>query len=88
MIDQIIDTFLFQSLKHNEEKIMRLRVGSGLPNIQIKEVSKYGLSLPIVEEQKKIADFLSAIDNKIDTTSTQIDKTKEFKKGLLQQMFV
>lgn len=88
IIDQIIDTFLFQSLKHNEEKIMRLRVGSGLPNIQIKEVSKYGLSLPIVEEQKKIADFLSAIDSKIETTSTQIDKTKEFKKGLLQQMFV
>ncbi len=88
IIDQIIDTFLFQLLKHNEEKIMRLRVGSGLPNIQIKEVSKYGLSLPIVEEQKKIADFLFAIDKKIETTSTQIDKTKEFKKGLLQQMFV
>ena len=40
------------------------------------------------EEQKKIADFLFAIDKKIETTSTQIDKTKEFKKGLLQQMFV
>ena len=37
---------------------MRLRVGSGLPNIQIKEVSKYGLSLPIVEEQKKIAEMV------------------------------
>lgn len=88
IIDQIIDTFLFQSLKHNEEKIMRLRVGSGLPNIQIKELSKYGLSLPIVEEQKKIADFLLVIDSKIETASTKIDKTKEFKKGLLQQMFV
>ncbi len=49
---------------------------------------KIDILIPNVFEQKKIADFLSAIDNKIDTTSTQIDKTKEFKKGLLQQMFV
>lgn len=49
---------------------------------------KIDILIPNVFEQKKIADFLSAIDNKIDTTSTQIDKTKVFKKGLLQQMFV
>jgi len=62
--------------------------GSGLKHLDKKGFSKYKLYLPTLKEQKKIADFLSAIDNKIDTTSTQIDKTKEFKKGLLQQMFV
>ena len=46
------------------------------------------LNIPFLGEQKKIVNFLSAIDSKIETTSTQIDKTKEFKKGLLQQMFV
>ena len=54
----------------------------------ISEYSKIKINWPCIKEQKKIADFLSAIDNKIDTTSTQIDKTKVFKKGLLQQMFV
>ena len=54
----------------------------------ISEYSKIKINWPCIEEQKKIADFLSVIDKKIDTTSTQIDKTKEFKKGLLQQMFV
>ena len=49
---------------------------------------KIDILIPNVFEQKKIAGFLSAIDKKINTTSTQIDKTKEFKKGLLQQMFV
>jgi type I restriction enzyme S subunit len=39
-------------------------------------------------EQKKIATFLSSIDKKIAHTQSQVDKSKEFKKGLLQGMFV
>lgn len=43
---------------------------------------------PCIEEQAKIANFLSAIDQKIDNVAAQIDQAKEWKKGLLQQMFV
>lgn len=84
----ILDSFLFQLLKNNEKKIMRLRVGSGLPNIQLNEISKIILSLPIIDEQKKISDFLSSIDKKVESVTLQLEKTKEFKKGLLQQMFI
>ncbi|WP_419206028.1 restriction endonuclease subunit S [Photobacterium leiognathi] len=43
---------------------------------------------PSLKEQKKIVKFLSAIDQKIDLTNSELDKAKEWKKGLLQQMFV
>ena len=47
------------------------------------------ISLPSSEdEQRQIADFLSAIDNKIALLTKQIESTEQYKKGLLQQMFV
>ena len=46
------------------------------------------LPFPCLEEQTKIANFLSAIDEKINCCTDQINKTEQYKKGLLQQLFV
>jgi type I restriction enzyme S subunit len=46
------------------------------------------IMLPCTAEQTKIANFLTAIDTKIDLATKQLDATKQFKKALLQQMFV
>ena len=54
----------------------------------ISEYSKIKIGYPSFEEQKKIANFLSSLDSKMDLVRTQIENTKAFKKGLLQQMFV
>jgi type I restriction enzyme, S subunit len=54
-------------------------------------ISKYSLlyiDLPVLSEQTKIANFLSAIDDKINHTQKQIEKAEVWKKGLLQQMFM
>ena len=54
----------------------------------ISEYSYLKIKLPCLEEQNKIANFLSSIDTKIEQTQKQLEQTKEFKKALLQQMFV
>jgi type I restriction enzyme S subunit len=50
------------------------------------------LSDPIIAptklEQDKIVSFLESIDRKIESTQDQLDNMKEWKKGLLQKMFV
>ena len=46
------------------------------------------LPLPCIEEQEKIAAFLSTFDKKIETVGRQLTEVENFKKGLLQQMFV
>ena len=69
-------------------RFKKFKVGSSIPHIYFRDYRSLKKLTPNNNEQKKIANFLFAIDKKIETTSTQIDKTKEFKKGLLQQMFV
>ncbi|MCI7290752.1 MAG: restriction endonuclease subunit S [Methanobrevibacter woesei] len=46
------------------------------------------IKFPHIKEQSKIVYFLENIDNKIDFLEHQLEKIKEFKKYLLQQMFV
>ncbi len=50
--------------------------------------SQMMMFFPCLEEQTKIANFLSAIDSKIEQVAQQLKAAKQFKKGLLQQMFV
>lgn len=62
--------------------------GSAQPQIVGNAIRKVTFQVPCLEEQTKIANFLSAIDQKIDVVSEQLEQAKLWKKGLLQQMFV
>ena len=53
-----------------------------------KDFLEISILKPSVQEQTKIAEFLTAIDKRIDHTTAQLTHTKQWKKGLLQQMFV
>ena len=57
-------------------------------NLKFPALCQIELHFPIKEEQQKIANFLSSIDKTIELVTEQINRTREFKKGLLQQMFV
>ena len=52
------------------------------------QLTQYDQYVFQTNEQTKIANFLSAIDDKIKYCTTQIEKTEQWKKGLLQKMFV
>jgi len=57
-------------------------------NITMTDFMKMPILSPSLPEQQKIANFLSSIDNKITKTTQQLTQTQQFKKALLQQMFV
>ena len=69
-------------------QISRVATGSTRFTISVGEFSKIQINLPSLLEQTKIANFLSAIDNKIEKVGKQLVESKQFKKALLQQMFV
>lgn len=61
----------------------------GNPKLMNNAMSEISIIIPsCVSEQTKIANFLSAIDDKINHCGIQIEKMEAWKKGLLQQMFV
>ena len=82
------DYYLFSYLKFIEAKIMKLRVGSGLPNIQKGDIENIKIKIPTMKEQLKISNLLLSVDKKIDSIVFQKDNFEIFKKGLLQQMFI
>ena len=80
-----IQYFLEQFLK---ERIYGEKKEGNTPYIVLSTLSEMPLLLPCLAEQTKIANFLSAIDQKIEVVAQQIEQAKLWKKGLLQQMFV
>ncbi|WP_185796779.1 restriction endonuclease subunit S [Paragemmobacter straminiformis] len=57
-------------------------------NLKYPALASIRLAVPCIDEQRKIADAILAIDDKIAAVRSQTSRMEAFKKGLLQQMFV
>jgi type I restriction enzyme, S subunit len=65
-----------------------LQTGSGREGLNFQSIKNITVAFPVYAEQQKIATFLSALDQKIETVATTIAGLAEWKKGLLQGLFV
>ena len=74
------DYFRYEMMKRLEGSVRMILSADSLKNIKI--------TIPSIDEQEKLSKVFLAFDKKIKITKYQLDKTQEFKKGLLQQMFV
>lgn len=83
-----VNEFWYYWLINNKKAILRKSAGSTFLEIGKSEVSKLPVLVPHPDEQAKIAEALSAMDAKIAAVQGQVDRMQDFKKGLLQQMFV
>lgn len=62
--------------------------GNSVVHLYASQMRNLNVSMPHPDEQRKIADFLSALDRKINLVGQELTHARTFKQGLLQQMFV
>ena len=82
--------FMFYQINYQDfrQSASDVSTGSTRKRIGLSDLKQLPIKAPCLEEQTKIANFLSAIDQKIEVVAQQIEQAKQWKKGLLQQMFI
>lgn len=87
--ERIIGKYLFVYFSNFFfDRVKRLSAKNSVDSVRMDMISKMEVMVPCLEEQQKIADCLSGLDDKINNITEQLEKMREWKKGLLQQMFV
>ena len=91
VLDGFLDNIIF--IKYFLDEYLHIRIFTekkegNTPYIVMSTLSDMQLFLPYIEEQTKIASFLSLIDNRIEALSEQLEQTKLFKKAMLQRVLV
>jgi type I restriction enzyme, S subunit len=82
------NVFLYNWFKLNKMRIISTYLQGGQGNLSAEIIKDLKITLPKIQEQQKIATFLSALDKQIEAVGKQAEAMKEWKKGLLQKMFV
>jgi len=91
VLDSFTDNIVFVKFVldgYLHKRIMKEKNEGNTPYIVMGTLTDMKINLPSFSEQTKISNFLSSIDNKIEQVGKQLDESKQFKKALLQQMFV
>lgn len=84
---EIDGEFLARYIRHLEQKVLQLVSGSTVFHLYATSIDKLSLSFPLKQEQQKIADCLTSLDDLIRLEAGKLDALKAHKKGLMQQLF-
>lgn len=80
--------YLYHFLKYKERDIMALRIGSGLPNVQKKDLEGFEIRLLPIEQQNRVAVILEDLSAKCDLEKRILQKWQSQKSFLLRNLFI
>lgn len=84
----IENKYLYHYLKYKEKEIMNLRIGTGLPNIQKKDLENFTILVPSLLIQRKNLALFEMLDEKTSILNEELANLQKQKKYLLCNMFI
>lgn len=78
--------YMYQYITWIRPELEKMSAGSTFSEISSASVKRLHVTLPPLPEQQKIASILSSVDNVIEKTRAQIDKLKDLKTGMMQEL--
>ncbi len=79
--------FMYQYLLNNENSWRHIEQGGTFTAINSDDIKSFPIILPSLPEQKKIADFLSLIDQRIEKQRRLVESLKKYKRGLFLKLY-
>ena len=79
--------FLYYLLKYNKEEIEGLGSGTTFKEVSAKVMQNFDIKIPSIQTQKKIADILSSLDDKIELNRRINDNLEQQAQALFNEMF-
>ena len=88
IVSDVETLYLYHYLKSKEDSIMKLRIGTGLPNIQKKDLAEFKVIILAIEQQRTISNILSLLERKNEIEGQLLIAMRTEKQYLLRQMFI
>ena len=79
--------FIYSKLAADKNTILETYLQGGQGNLSADIIKKLTIATPSTPEQEKIADFLTAVDERISLQEQKLAKLEQYKRGVMQQIF-